>query len=104
MRTHVPFRNWCGFCIKGKCKSDPHYRSNLNREDPIADGVATIAIGYTFPRQGKANRAEQGGMPIIVMKNNLDKWVSAFVVPDKGLCEYAVKAVSRGYNMRGTLE
>ena len=42
-------------------------------------------------------------MPIIVMKNDTDKWVSAFVVPQKGACEYAMKAVSRevqhaGYN------
>ena len=34
-------------------------------------------------------------MPILVMKNSLDKWVSAFVVPQKGACEYAVKAVAR---------
>ena len=42
-------------------------------------------------------------MPILVMKNGYDKWVSAIVVPQKGACEYAIKAVSReiqhaGYN------
>ena len=42
-------------------------------------------------------------MPILVMKNAYDKWVSAIVVPEKGACEYAIKAVSReiqtaGYN------
>ena len=23
--THVPFRNWCEFCVHGKAKDDPHY-------------------------------------------------------------------------------
>ena len=34
-------------------------------------------------------------MPVIVMKNSRDKWVSAFIVPEKGACEYSVKAVAR---------
>ena len=42
-------------------------------------------------------------MPILVMKNAYDNWVSAIVVPEKGACDYAIKAVSReiqnaGYN------
>ena len=24
MRTHIPFRNWCEFCVKRKSKNDPH--------------------------------------------------------------------------------
>ena len=27
MRTHIPFGNWCEFCVKGKCESDPHRKS-----------------------------------------------------------------------------
>ena len=33
MRTHVPFRNWCKFCVRGKCKSDPHRKSGANRSE-----------------------------------------------------------------------
>ena len=95
MRTHIPYRNWCEFCVKGKSKSDHHKRTDKNKEDPLADSIAIIGNDYTFPRQKAADRTEHGGMPIIVMKNSLDKWISAFVVPEKGACEYAVKAVSR---------
>ena len=103
MRTHIPFRKWCEFSIKGKSKSDHHRKNGENKEDPLGDKIAIVAIDYTFPRQRKEDRSEHGGMPILVMKNSLGKWVSAFVVPQKGACEYAVKAVAReiqkaGYN------
>ena len=26
MVTHVPFRNWCEFCVFGKARDDPHRR------------------------------------------------------------------------------
>ena len=103
MRTHIPFRSWCEFCIKGKSKSDHHRKNGGNKEDPLGDKIAVVAIDYTFPMQKAEDRSEHGGMPILVMKNSLDKWVSGIVVPQKGACEYAVKAVARkvqngGYN------
>ena len=27
MRTHIPCRNWCEFCVKGKSKNDPRRSS-----------------------------------------------------------------------------
>ena len=24
MRTHIPYRNWCPFCVMGKAKNNPH--------------------------------------------------------------------------------
>ena len=30
--THVPFRNWCEFCVHGKAKDDPHYKAKKQRE------------------------------------------------------------------------
>ena len=24
MVTHIPFRDWCAYCVKGKRKSQPH--------------------------------------------------------------------------------
>ena len=102
MRTHVPFRSWCEFCVKGKSRANMHKKGGDNVRDPIQSEVPVIAMDYTFPRQKEDNRAEHGGMPILVMKNNRDKWVSAFVVPQKGACEYAVKAVARGIQNAGS--
>ena len=103
MGTHIPFRTWCELCVKGKSKSDAHGKDAGERASLGEDSIPRIGIDYTYPRQSKDKRSEEGSMPIIVMKNSKDKWVSAFVVPQKGVCEYAVKAVSReiqnaGYN------
>ena len=104
MRTHIPFRNWCEFCVKGKSRSDAHGKDAGEKASLGEDSIPRIGIDYTYPRQGKDKRSEEGGMPIIVMKNSKDKWVSAFVVPQKGVCEYAVKAVSREIKTRDTIE
>ena len=33
MRTHIPFRRWCPFCVKGKCKSNPHVQRAKSSEE-----------------------------------------------------------------------
>ena len=33
MRTHIPSRRWCPFCVKGKCKSGVHQKSSKSVED-----------------------------------------------------------------------
>ena len=114
MRTHVPFRNWCEFCVKGKAKADPRKRGIAEKSRIEERGIPTIGIDYTYPKSDtskedssskseKSKEESERGMPIIVMRTDLDKWTSAFVVPQKGVCEYAVKEVARqiqnaGYN------
>eukprot|EP00974_Lingulodinium_polyedra_P074823 7250346-Lingulodinium_polyedra.AAC.1 len=41
MASHVPFRSWCPFCIKGKAKSSPHRR----KKDEGSD-VPVISMDY----------------------------------------------------------
>ena len=31
--THLPFRNWCIFCVRGKAKDDPHTRRRKQDEE-----------------------------------------------------------------------
>ena len=50
MRTHVPFRSWCEFCVKGKAKADPHRRGTAEKSRIEERGIPTIGIDYTFPR------------------------------------------------------
>ena len=40
MRTHIPFRKWCPYCVEGKCVSGAHRRTQkteeeLEREVPV---------------------------------------------------------------------
>ena len=32
MRTHIPYRRWCEFCVRGKCKNPAHKKAEGNRE------------------------------------------------------------------------
>ena len=73
MRTHIPFRSWCEFCVKGTCKADPR-RRNVSENTTIDEcQVPIIGLDYTFPRDKKENRTGDHGMPILVMKNSADK-------------------------------
>ena len=85
MPTHIPFRNWCEFCVKGKRKGDPHKENTTDQNVIDERRVPVIGLDYTFPRDKKENRVSDQGMPILVMKNSADKWASAFVVPQKGI-------------------
>ena len=33
MRTHIPFRKWCPYCVRGKCVSGAHKRSKKSEEE-----------------------------------------------------------------------
>jgi hypothetical protein len=43
--THLPFRNWCIFCVKGKSKDDPHRRRIKQDEE---QEVPIVSIDYMF--------------------------------------------------------
>ena len=42
--THLPFRNWCPFCVKGKSKASPH----LVHGDRGEHEVPIVAFDYCF--------------------------------------------------------
>ena len=43
--THLPFRNWCIFCVKGKAKDDPHRRRIKQDEE---QEIPIVSIDYMF--------------------------------------------------------
>ena len=45
MRTHIPFRKWCPFCVRGKCMAGAHKSSNKTDEDKERE-KATICLDY----------------------------------------------------------
>ena len=42
--THLPYRNWCPHCIKGKGKEMGHHRKSRDEE-----GLAEYHLDYCFP-------------------------------------------------------
>ena len=41
--THLPYRNWCTFCVQGKGKATPHFK-NPSR----SDGLSEVHFDYCF--------------------------------------------------------
>ena len=44
MLTHIPFRDWCPHCVRGKSKATPH-RKRKEGED---EEVPVISVDYMF--------------------------------------------------------
>ena len=95
-RTHLPFRNWCKHCVFGKAKSNPHRKADEREgERPV------ISIDYMYLHERKIrgqtrwDRSPEDGMPIVVMHDSDSKGTFAFVAPNKGECEYAVRRASQ---------
>ena len=93
MRSHVPFRRWCPFCVKGKSKTGAHRRSQKSEEDQLRE-VPVISVDYMEPRSAEGKKQEVESLPIIVAIDRRHKWHSAIMVPEKGLNGYAVSAVA----------
>ena len=99
MRTHLPFRKWCPHCAKGKRKNDPR-RTDKEREE---NEVPTMSWDYMEQRgkDGKIENIEDGRNKTLIGIDRVNKWISAIVVPKKGIDPYAVGAVGREINNSG---
>ena len=65
MVTHLPFRDWCPHCVRGKSGSKPHTCSRGIHEIP------TVALDYMY-MHSKQEENEERGMPIVVTKDLLN--------------------------------
>ena len=87
MATHIPFRDWCPHCVRGKSKSEPHHRAVRD-----ATEIPDVSLDYMF--MGSGNSEEQLGMPILVARDRKTGWCMAGVVPSKeGKCPHAVRRI-----------
>ena len=68
MVTHLPFRDWCPHCVRGKSGSKPHRNIQGKHEIP------TVAVDYMFMHSHQEEEEEKG-MPIMVTKD-LVNWCS----------------------------
>ena len=104
MRTHFPFRKWCPFCVKGKCRSGAHSRraksdEELERENPV------ISIDYMGPKSKffatLSDDNEFDSLPILAGIDRRTKWTFAHMVPKKGYDAQAIKMLAREIKLSG---
>ena len=93
--THLPFRSWCEFCVKGKCKADQHRATG----QLAASEIPVVSFDYAF--MGDKGRTADGKedasgskqveetidhdvMKILVGRDARSRMCSAIPVPQKG--------------------
>ena len=82
MRTHGVFRKWCPFCVRGKCKSGAHVRTEESEEE--LEQVPVISPDYMVPKSGKDKAMKVTSLPIIVGYDRKKRFYFAHMVPKKG--------------------
>jgi len=103
MRTHLPFRKWCPFCVQGKCKSGAHMRTDKSDEE-IEQEVPVISTDYMGPKSKDKEESKEktsGSLPIIGGTDRKTKWCFAHMVPKKGLDPHAVAIMGREIKLSG---
>ena len=86
MRTHIPYRKWCPFCVKSKRVAEGHRidKKQLKREKPLVslDYMKQTGIIHR-EKKGSEIVNESGSMRTIVMPEGESNTVAAIVVPAK---------------------
>ena len=82
MVCHVPYRNWCELCVRGRGTSDAHKRSSGTREIPV------VSIDFAYLGDGDEDKL----LPIMVGKDSSSSYLLAEPLPTK----HNLRASARG--------
>ena len=101
--THLPFRSWCEFCVKGKCKADQHRSTGQLAEST----VPVVSFDYAFmgdkntegqseevlDEDSKDEAMDNEVMKLLVGRDARSRVCCAIPVPQKGLnpAEWSVR-------------
>ena len=72
-RTHLPYRDWCPYCVRGRGKE------MAKRKTEEEEGIPEIHIDYCFPKSYHGH-----GITILAARERRTRMVMATVVPAKG--------------------
>ena len=75
--SHLPFRSWCAFCVRGRGQSCAHPRVDQGDES-----LPVIAVDYMF---GGTPDAPATDLPILIVHDRWSKSVWSHPVPAKGI-------------------
>ena len=88
MLTHIPCRNWCPYCVKGRGRDQVHRKKDKEgRKD-----IPGVIMDYAYHNE---DSSKKGKRPIIMMKDQDSGKHIAHVVPRKGDDAKAIAIVSR---------
>ena len=75
--SHLPFRSWCPFCVRGRGQSQGHFSVDKGDEQ-----VPLVSVDYGFlgTKDSPANEC-----PVLLIRDRLSKSIWSHPVPNKGL-------------------
>ena len=92
--AHVPFIDWCPFCVASRGRSSPHRRVVVNK---TADTLPKFQADYMFIR----TVAESKTQPCITFVETRSGVVISFMCARKGGHEYLTKEILRQFEAYG---
>ena len=100
MLTHLPYREWCTHCVRGRGKHDQHRRKSEPGQVP------TVGMDYCFTDlkdddEDGSETKRTTCTPTLVMKCDTTKSLFAFALPSKECSEYAVSTAVDAINGLG---
>ena len=96
--SHIPYRSWCGDCVRGKGLTQGHHRqadkgSDKDQRRPL------IAMDYFY-----LGKDEEQSLPILAMVEEQTGRTYALTMPEKGTGhQYNVAAVAKMLKVSGCL-
>ena len=75
--THVPYRDWCAHCVRGKAHTAPHLKSAGSK---LPEQRPTIAMDYFY-----LGKREDSSMPILGVVEETTRRCFSITLPCKGL-------------------
>ena len=103
--THLPYRNWCAACVRGKGVSHGHRKSEADDDRK----VPLIGLDYAFIKksgEGEDAKAVMSEVTTLVIKGSRSKAVFPIPIPQKGMDpeEYSTRQVLRVLEYTGYAE
>ena len=82
--THIPYRDWCKHCVRGRANNRPHRGKQQGDEETEQRKVPRIAMDYFFMAQ-EGDRAAEYPMIVMIDESTDNRYMRA--VGKKGLGE-----------------
>ena len=83
--SHLPYRSWCRFCVRGRCRALPH-RAGV--EQPMGN---ELHFDYCFlGKEGEPGKT----LPVIAVKERISGMLMGAVVPAKTSGTYVANRVT----------
>ena len=84
MMTHLPYRNWCRHCVRGRGKELPHTKNKDEAELP--------EVHMDFMFMGDEDKPGET-VAVLAVREKMTKMGMATVVPSKSTGEFVAKRV-----------